>query len=183
MVIAVRECSVSHITHIRLAGGFKSVVSYKCSKEERYKSSSHYRKVATMNTAPIEKRAIDPMTFRLSFKHISGINYEDLEYLATDKSTLYIEPHFEDYEDDGLPMFDFVMEDGDTQDVISPNDPLELSQEIEAYIDDLNTTQRENHQYLMDEGYFGADPEFTADEDGWVWVTIKSVINRSEFRF
>ena len=126
---------------------------------------------------------IDPMTFRLSFKHISGINYEDLEYLATDKSTLYIEPHFEDYEDDGLPMFDFVMEDGDTQDVISPNDPLELSQEIEAYIDDLDTTQRENHQLLMDEGYFGADPEFTADEDGWVWVTIKSVINRSEFRF
>ena len=80
-------------------------------------------------------------------------------------------------------MFDFVMEDGDTQDVISPNDPLELSQEIEAYIDDLDTTQRENHQFLMDEGYFGADPEFTADEDGWVWVTIKSVINRSEFRF
>ena len=96
MVIAVRECSVSHITHIRLAGGFKSVVGYKCSKEECYKSSSHYRKVATMNTAPIEKRAIDPMTFRLSFKHISGINYEDLEYLATDKSTLYIEPHFEE---------------------------------------------------------------------------------------
>lgn len=56
----------------------------------------------------------------------AGGSYEDLEYLATDKSTLHIEPHFEDYEDDGLPMFDFVMEDGDTQDVISLNGPLKL---------------------------------------------------------
>ena len=174
---------MTHLTTNRLAYGLKYVLDYKCSEEARYESSSHYRKVATMNTAPIEKRAIDPMTFRLSFKHISGINYEDLKYLAMDKTTHYIEPHFEDYEDDGLPMFNFVMEDGDTQDVISPNDPLELNQEIEAYIDDIDTTQRENHQYLVDEGYFGADPEFTVDEDGWVWVTIKSVINRSEFRF
>ena len=168
---------------IRLALSLKSVIDYKCSKEDRYKSSSHYRKVTTMNTAPIEKRAIDPMTFRLSFKHVSGINYKDLEWLAMHETTRYIEPHFEDYEDDGLPMFNFVMEDGDTQDVISPNDPLELNQEVEAYIDDVDATQRENHQFLMDEGFFGADPEFTVDEDGWVWVTIKSVINRSEFRF
>lgn len=47
----------------------------------------------------------------------AGGSYEDLEYLAIDKSMLYIKHHFEDY------------------------------------------------------------------EDGWVWVTIKSVINRSEFRF
>lgn len=183
MVIAVRECSVSHVTHIRLAGGFKSVVSYKCSKEERYKSSSHYRKVAIMNTAPIEKRAIDPMTFRLSFKRVSGIDFKELEELAMDKFTFYIEPHYEDFEDDGLLMFNFLDEDGFPRCVIRPTDPLELGIDIEAYIDDVSTIERENHQYLMDEGFFGADPKFTVDADGWVWVTIKSVINRSEFRF
>lgn len=78
---------------------------------------------------PIEKRAIEPITFSLSFKHVNNIPAEELAERAMDKDVVYIDAVTEDNEDDGLPMVDFC------------------------------------------------------DEDGWVWVTINSVIDRNIHRF
>ena len=61
---------------------------------------------------PIEKRAIEPITFSLSFKHVNNIPVEELAERAMDKDVVYIDAVKEDSEDDGLPMVDFCDEDG-----------------------------------------------------------------------
>ena len=89
----------------------------------------------------------------------------------------------EDGEDDGLPMVDFCDEDGYPVGVIDPEDPLELTQDVTAYINDIDARQREGHEALKEGEYLGTDLEFTVDEDGWAWVTINSVIDRNIHRF
>lgn len=132
---------------------------------------------------PIEKRAIKPITFSLSFKHVNNIPVEELAERAMDNDVIYIDAVKEDSEDDGLPMVDFCDEDGYPVGVIDPEDPLELDQDVTAYINDIDARQREGHEALKEGEYLGTDLEFTVDEDGWVWVTINSVIDRNIHRF
>lgn len=132
---------------------------------------------------PIEMRAIEPITFSLSFKHVNNIPVEELAERAMDNDVIYIDAVKEDSEDDGLPMVDFCDEDGYPVGVIDPEDPLELDQDVTAYINDIDARQREGHEALKEGEYLGTDLEFTVDEDGWVWVTINSVIDRNIHRF
>lgn len=132
---------------------------------------------------PIEKRAIEPITFSLSFKPIKNVPLEELIERATWRDVIYIDAVKEDYEDDGLPMVDFCDEDGYPVGVINPEDPLELPQDVTAYIDDIDARQREGHEALKEGEYLGTDLEFTVEEDGWAWVTINSVIDRNIHRF
>lgn len=132
---------------------------------------------------PIEKRAIEPITFSLSFKHVNNIPVEELAERAMDNDVIYIDAVKEDSEDDGLPMVDFCDEDGYPVGVIDPEDPLELDQDVTAYINDIDARQREGHEALKEGEYLGTDLEFTVDEDGWVWVTINSVVDRNIHRF
>lgn len=132
---------------------------------------------------PIEKRAIEPITFSLSFKPIKNVPLEELIERATWRDVIYIDAVKEDYEDDGLPMVDFCDEDGYPVGVIDPEDPLELPQDVTAYINDIDARQREGHEALKEGEYLGTDLEFTVEEDGWAWVTINSVIDRNIHRF
>ena len=132
---------------------------------------------------PIEKHAIEPITFSLSFKHVNNNPIEELAERAMDNDVIYIDAVKEDSEDDGLPMVDFCDEDGYPVGVIDPEDPLELTQDVTAYINDIDARQREGHEALKEGEYLGTDLEFTVDEDGWVWVTINSVIDRNIHRF
>lgn len=132
---------------------------------------------------PIEKRAIEPITFSLSFKPIKNVPLEELIERATWRDVIYIDAVKEDYEDDGLPMVDFCDEDGYPVGVINPEDPLELPQDVTAYINDIDARQREGHEALKEGEYLGTDLEFTVEEDGWAWVTINSVIDRNIHRF
>lgn len=132
---------------------------------------------------PIEKRAIEPITFSLSFKYVNNIPVEELAERAMDNDVIYIDAVTEDSEDDGLPMVDFCDEDGYPVGVIDPEDPLELTQDVTAYINDIDARQREGHEALKEGEYLGTDLEFTVDEDGWVWVTINSIIDRNIHRF
>lgn len=132
---------------------------------------------------PIEKRAIEPITFSLSFKPIKNVPLEELIERATWRDVIYIDAVKEDYEDDGLPMVDFCDENGYPVGVINPEDPLELPQDVTAYINDIDARQREGHEALKEGEYLGTDLEFTVEEDGWAWVTINSVIDRNIHRF
>lgn len=132
---------------------------------------------------PIEKRAIEPITFSLSFKYVNNIPVEELAERAMDNDVIYIDAVTEDSEDDGLPMVDFCDEDGYPVGVIDPEDPLELTQDVTAYINDIDARQQEGHEALKEGEYLGTDLEFTVDEDGWVWVTINSIIDRNIHRF
>lgn len=132
---------------------------------------------------PIEKRAIEPITFSLSFKPIKNVPLEELIERATWRDVIYIDAVKEDYEDDGLPMVEFCDEDGYPVGVIDPEDPLELPQDVTAYINDIDARQREGHEALKEGEYLGTDLEFTVEEDGWAWVTINSVIDRNIHRF
>lgn len=132
---------------------------------------------------PIEKRAIEPITFSLSFKPIKNVPLEELIERATWRDVIYIDAVKADYEDDGLPMVDFCDEDGYPVGVIDPEDPLELPQDVTAYINDIDARQREGHEALKEGEYLGTDLEFTVEEDGWAWVTINSVIDRNIHRF
>lgn len=131
----------------------------------------------------IEKRAIEPITFSLSFKHVNNIPVEELAERAMDKDVIYIDAVTEDNEDDGLPMVDFCDEDGYPVGVIDPEDPLELTQDVTAYIESVDTRQLDGHEALKEGEYLGTDLSFTVEEDGWVSVTINSVIDRNILRF
>lgn len=133
--------------------------------------------------SPIEKRAIEPITFSLSFKHVNNIPVEELAERAMDNDVIYIDAVNEDCEDDGLPMVDFCDEDGYPVCVIDPEDPLELGRDVTAYINDIDARQRDGHEVLKEGEYLGTDLTFRVDEDGWVWVTINSVIDRNILRF
>jgi hypothetical protein len=132
---------------------------------------------------PIEKHAIESITFSLSFKPIKNVPLEELIERATWRDVIYIDAVKEDYEDDGLPMVEFCDEDGYPVGVIDPEDPLELPQDVTAYINDIDARQREGHEALKEGEYLGTDLEFTVEEDGWAWVTINSVIDRNIHRF
>ena len=132
---------------------------------------------------PIEKRAIEPITFSLSFKPIKNVPLEELIERATWRDVIYIDAVKEDYEDDGLPMVEFCDEDGYPVGVIDPEDPLELTQDVTAYIESVDTRQLDGHEALKEGEYLGTDLSFTVEEDGWAWVTINSVIDRNIHRF
>ncbi len=132
---------------------------------------------------PIEKRAIEPITFSLSFKPIKNVPLEELIERAVWRDVIYIDAVKEDYEDDGLPMVEFCDKYGYPVGVIDPKDPLELTQDVTAYIDSIDTRQLDGHEALKEGEYLGTDLEFTVEEDGWAWVTINSVIDRNIHRF
>lgn len=134
------------------------------------------------NLPPIEKRAIEPITFSLSFKHVNNIPIEELAERAMDNDVIYIDAVNEDCEDDGLPMVDFCDEDGYPVCVIDPEDPLELDHDVTAYINDIDARQRDGHEVLKEGEYLGTDLTYRVDEDGWVWVIINSVIDRNILR-
>lgn len=131
---------------------------------------------------PIEKRAIEPITFSLSFKHVNNIPVEELAERAMSKDVIYIDAVKEDGEDDGFPMVDFCDEIGYPVCVIDPEDQLELDQDVTAYISYFSEREREGHEALKEGEYLGADLEFTVEGDH-VWVTINSVIDRNIHRF